>query len=354
MDVTFYKSPRETWTAMLADCRAAKKSIEMEQYILHNDALGNEFLNLFLEKQKAGVNIRLLLDRIGSRTVHDTQVIKDLEAAGAQVRFYNPPLLLDIFSPAKWFPRNHTKTTLIDSEIAYIGGVCLEEDMANWRDTQMRLTGAVVHQIEKSFAHERIGWRSRFKNFVHRHEAAPEVLEYVVHRPRLGPNPIYRRLVRQIHQAKDSILLVTPYFLPPFGLRRAIRKAARRGVKITMMVGGSTDAPLADYASSSYFKWMHRFGITIYLYKNFMLHAKYVVIDDNWATLGSTNLDYLSLKHNREANLIIRDKDIITTLKNHFQDDIKDCNEVDDKYWDSLPWIYKLIGYIGRYLKKIM
>src|SRR5690606_30610731 len=115
MDCTFYKSPGQAWEAMLADCRAATDSIEMEQYILCNDKIGRSFLSLFLEKQRQGVKIRLLLDRIGSRFVYDSDLIRALLDAGAQIRFYNPPRFAHVLRPWRWFPRNHAKTLLIDS-----------------------------------------------------------------------------------------------------------------------------------------------------------------------------------------------------------------------------------------------
>jgi len=354
MDIRFFTSPRATWDAMRADISAAQKSVEMEQYILNNDDVGVGFMNLFLEKQRAGVQVRLLLDRVGSRTLYGSDYIRQLEEAGGQVRFYNPPLLKDLFRPARWFPRNHTKTLLIDSTIGWIGGVCIEAAMADWRDTMIRFTGPAVSMIEEKFHLERIRWRARFKRFVKRDRDERMPFEYIVHRPHLGPNPIYRRLVRAIREAKTSVDLVTPYFLPPFGLRRAIRLAAKRGVKVRVMMSEATDSPLADRVSHSYFPWMYRKGIRIFLYQKTMLHAKYAIVDDAWATIGSSNLDYLSLKHNREANILIRDPSIIATLRGHFDDDMKECIEAGHDYWHNLSWRHRVFGYLGRIMKKIL
>lgn len=354
MDITFYTTPRATWDAMLADCRAAKRSIEMEQYIVANDEIGNAFLDVFLEKLKEGVAVRLLLDRIGSRTVYDSPPIRDIVEAGGQVRFYNPPQWSRVFKPVHWFPRNHTKTLLIDSEIAYIGGVCLEASMADWRDSQIRFTGPAVAGLEARFSLERIKWRTRAREFVRRDHDVKQTLEYIVHRPHLGPNPIYRRMVRAIRNAKTSVCLITPYFLPPYGLRRAMRQAAKRGVKVHVMMSQATDAHIADCVSHSYFPWMYRNKIRISLYAKTMLHAKYVIVDDDWATIGSSNLDYLSLKHNREANAIIRDKPVIATLQKHFNDDLNNCIEAGHDYWHNLPLMHRILGYLGRSIKKIL
>ena len=354
MDIQFFKTPRETWDGMRADIQAARKSIEFEQYIVGNDDVGNGFLQLFLDKQRAGIQVRLLLDRIGSRGVFGSDLIKQLEEAGAQVRFYNPPEFKNIFNPLRWFPRNHTKTLLIDSEIAWIGGVCCHTDMCDWRDTQVRFTGPAVALIEEKFHLERIRWTKRFKQFVKRDRKIDQPFEYIVHRPHLGPNPIYRRLVRAIRNAKVSVDLVTPYFLPPFGLRRAIRGAAKRGVRVRVMMSEATDAPIADRVSHSYFPWMYRKGIRIFLYRKSMLHAKYAIIDDNWATLGSSNLDYLSLKHNREANLMIHDAAIIAQMREQFDDDLKECIEAGKDYWHNLSLRHRVLGYLGRFMKKIL
>lgn len=354
MDFQFFKTPRETWDGMRADIQAARKSVEFEQYIIANDDVGNGFLRLFLDKQRAGVQVRLLLDRVGSRGVYGSALVKQLEEAGAQVRFYNPPLLKHIFMPARWFPRNHTKTLLIDSEIAWIGGVCCEAGMANWRDSQVRFTGPAVALIEEKFHLERIRWTKRFKRFAKRDRDQALPFDYIVHRPHLGPNPIYRRLVRAIRESRVSVDLVTPYFLPPFGLRRAIRRAAKRGVRVRVMMSEATDAPLADRVSHSYFPWMYRKGIRIYLYRKSMLHAKYAIIDDAWATMGSSNMDYLSLKHNREANIIIHDAAIIAKMREQFDSDLNDCIEAGKDYWHSLSLRHRIMGYLGRVMKKVL
>ncbi|MDP9196208.1 MAG: phosphatidylserine/phosphatidylglycerophosphate/cardiolipin synthase family protein [Pseudomonadota bacterium] len=355
MDLKFCKTPRETWDTMLADCRTARVSIEMEQYIVADDPVGRTFLELFLQKLKEGVAVRLLLDRIGSREVFGSDLVQNIVRAGGLVEFYNPPGLMHLFRPALWFPRNHTKTLLVDSEIAWIGGVCLDQDMADWRDTQVRFTGPAIDQVVAHFSRRRAGWRTRFRRLVNpQFRPAGLPVEYIMHRPQLGLNPIYRELMKAIHGAKQSVSLVTPYFLAPFGLRRALAQAARRGVRVSIMMPAASDVPLADCVSHSWFPWMYRKGIRIFLYQGTVLHAKYAVVDDTWATVGSTNLDYLSLRRNREANIVIHDPAIVATLQGHYEEDLAHCAEAGRDYWRSLPLLYRILGYAGRSLRKLL
>lgn len=353
-DICFYLTAGETWEKIYEDCLHAKKSIQFEQYIILDDAVGNSFLKLFAEKAKQGVTVHLILDAIGSRSVLFSPFIEEIENYQGRVVFYNPPFWWKIFFPSRWFPRNHAKTMLIDSEIAYIGGVCLAEYMRGWRDTQARFTGLLVEDVKQDFL---CIWERLTKNIKSTFACLTPVdapLRYVVNLPHLGESPIYKELLAQIQQAKEHIYLVTPFFFPPRKLRKYLKQAVRRGIGVTIIVAAKTDVRLADIIGQSYFHFLIKKGIRIALYTEGTLHAKYAVIDGKWATVGSTNLDYLSLLINREANIITTDATVVAELTRHFFKDIQSCINVDKAFMHNRPFFHKLMGYVGRMIKKLL
>lgn len=356
-DIKFYLSSRDTWQAMYEDCLAAKKSIEFEQYILMNDPLGKQFMQMFADKAKQGVAVRLLLDKVGSRSQYYSPMVKEIKKNGGEVYFYNPIRWLNLLFPKTWFPRNHTKTLLIDSRVAYTGGVCIAEYMKTWRDTQARFTGSLAEQVQREFQYVwgKISKRLKVKrNYSDRNKKVKNLFRYVVHLPKIQSNPVYKELLSQIRAAEKEIYLVSPFFLPPIRLRRALYKAIRRGVKVQVMGSDKTDVPVADRVAHSYYPRFLRRGIKIYIYKTTILHAKYAVVDDRWATIGSTNLDYLSLLRNREANIITEHPETIAELKKHFHNDLINCIEIGPDYWYNAPVLYRLIGYLFRPFRKIL
>lgn len=344
----------EIWDAMYADCLAAQHSIEFEQYIIMDDSAGKRFLELFARKASEGVKVRLMFDGVGSRGIFLSPHLENIRKNGGEVHFYNPLLSRRAFNPARWLPRSHVKTMLIDRRIAHTGSACLWEIMEHWHELHCRFTGGGVADVAHHF--DRI-WEAEEKNEKIRGSAPADMNAergYAVSSPTLHMNQIYKQLLTQIKGAKSSVRLVTPYFLPPHRLRRALIKAARRGVKVEILMSERTDVPLADHVSHSYFPGLLRHKIKLYLYPFQVLHAKYAIIDDTWATVGSTNMDYLSLLKNREANLIIRNHDALVELRAASDAYIRDARIADMKYVHDIPLGQRITGYLGRCMKEVL
>ncbi len=353
-DMTFYYRTSDIWDAMYADCEAAKTSIEFEQYIIMDDSAGKRFLELFATKAVQGVRVRLMFDGIGSRGILISPHLDKIRKAGGEVHFYNPLHSYRAFNPRRWLPRSHVKTMLIDGRIAHTGSACLWEIMEHWHELHCRFTGIGVADVARHFAQI---WEAEEKDErIHGTNPADLTAKagYAVSAPALHINPIYKQLLTQIKAAKSSVRLVTPYFLPPHRLRRALIKAARRGVRVEILMSAKTDVPLADHVSHSYFPGLLRHGIKLFLYPFQVLHAKYAIIDDAWATVGSTNMDYLSLLKNREANLIIRDHAALVDLRAASDAYLRDARTADMQYVHSIPWNQRLAGYLGRCVKEVL
>lgn len=357
METEFYHTPHDAWQVMYDDCAGAESSIYVEHYIMRDDEIGRRFIRLFIDKVKQGVEVALVLDYVGSRGLDKSPLIDEFRKAGGALYFFNPLKWSDIVKPWKWFPRNHNKILLVDHYIGHIGSVCFCDIMRNWRDIHMRFTGRLVQMIEQDFKKLICVFEGNKKerHFFARQKPVPYGrFYYATSEPHLGTNVIYKELLNRIRHAKKEIYLVTPYFLPTKRLLRAIRKAAKRNVAVHIMVSEKTDVPIADRVSRSYMPKLFRRSIHMKLYEPEVLHAKYAVIDREWAMLGSTNLDYLSLLRNREANILVQDKGVVDYLVAQFAKDSMSCIDADWDYWDRTPLSYKLAGYLGRIFKRIL
>ncbi len=335
-----YPRTADAWDAMYADCLSAQKSIEFEQYIILSDEVGMKFMDVFADKARAGVKVTLLLDRVGCRQVFDCEQVRIIREHGGRVSFYNAIGWLNIFRPDSWFPRNHVKSLLIDHKVSYIGGVCIAAEMAEWRDLHVRFTGEPMREMVQNFSGRQGASSSRF--------------EYLVSKPFQLHNPIYEEILQQIRSAKSYVHIVTPYFLAPRRLRKELFRAASRGVEVSVVVAGKTDVPIARYVSHSYFTRMIRRGLNIWSYQPEILHGKYMAVDGKWAMVGSTNMDYLSLLRNREANLTVKDHELVDAIEAQFQDAKQLSQKLPPDFWKSFPLPLRIAGYVGRYMKKIL
>ncbi len=354
-NVKFYLTTQAAWDAIYDDCSKARHSIECEQYILTDKGIGSRLLQLFAEKARQHLRIRLMFDRIGSRSLLASSRINQIVHNGGEIFFYNHLQLPHLLQPWHWFPRDHIKTILIDANIAYTGSVCFDQAMHNWRDTQVRLTGPIIRQVRDDFDYL---WQ-RFTGNHNYHlstQPAPRnnALRYIVSTPTLGRNAIYDEIKKALNHARFAIYLTSPFFIPDQNFMELLYSAAKRGVEIILLVSHNSDAPLADFASQSYFTALLSHGIRVFRYEHSLLHAKSIIVDDDWATIGSTNLDYLSFYYNREANLVIRDKKPIRLLTRHFFNDLKHSYEMQPERWQMRPLSQKFLEYLGRCASRIL
>ena len=319
----FYIRSADAWESMLADCSAARESIDIEQYIFNDDAIGRRFFEILKKKNGEGVSIRILRDAVGSFGFLNSKSEHALAAAGIAIKFFNPIKPWRIGNVSSWFLRDHRKILLVDRTIAHTGGVAIDSHMADWRDTNVRMTGHVVGEVQKSFDQMWIAApRHKFFKF------KPTVREgenflFLANSPRLHGRYIYHDLRRTIRNAKNYIYLTTPYFVPSVLLFTALQRAALRGVDVRVLIPERLDVRIADIASGSYVLLALHAGIKIYRYDGKkILHIKTGVIDDAWGSIGSANIDNLSLLLNFEGNIKSSDPDFIAELKRQFEEDL--------------------------------
>ena len=339
---------------MYEDCAQARHSIEMEQYILNNDEVGQKFMRLFIDKAKSGVDVHLLCDEVGSRSFINSDMVASLRQSGGHFAFYNSLKFIDLFKPQRFFPRTHAKALVIDGAIGYIGGVCFAKEMAGWRDTQIRVTGPVVQQMQEALQRNRRsgGYAPRPDKYQHE-DIHGRDFHYIQNDPGWFRHPIYEALLEAIRNANETICISEAFFIPTRRLRRYLRHAALRGVEVTILVPETSDFLLADWVSLSYAARLLDAGVRIFHYMPTNLHTKTVVVDDNWAMVGSCNMDPLSFFHNRESNLIIQDRKVIETMRADFQNDLKSSNEVMLPVLRRVPLWKKLLGALRAFAASV-
>jgi cardiolipin synthase len=357
----------QTHRAMFDAIAIARDHINIESYILEDAGPGSELRELLLLKRSEGVRINVIYDAFGSRTT-PARYFDSLREAGVQLLEFNP--INPLRHPIRWSMhlRDHRKLLIVDGTLAFIGGVNISsvyssppsrrQSALRWRDTHLQIEGPVVADLQRLYLEH---WQSRAN-------AAPQPAAYFPPLQRVGDhgiavaacaagrrrNPLYRALLAAIRGARHSVCITSAYFVPTRRLVRALVDAARRGVDVRLALPGVSDAwaPLA--AGRSKYGRLLQAGVRIYERHNAILHAKTVVIDDVWVTVGSSNIDWRSLLHNAEANVILVDGDVGQRFAALFEADIAESQELTIDRWRRRGWSARFGEWIARRLEFLL
>ncbi len=328
---------------------AAKSAVDLEYYYLASDSMGWDFAGLLQRKATEGVKVRLIYDAFGCRWT-SLSLFEELEKAGVQLKVYNPPVPL----LKTWNRRDHRKLAIIDGEVAFIGGFNIAEDYCGkysgskcWRDTGVRVQNReLVRELLVLFE---ASWKRRersLKRFLRSRKKRPALLTGTIH---LVPNFGWKQksLIRQeylsaIIHAQQSIDITNPYFVPDHGIRRALKKAGRRGVAVRVLTAGTTDVPPARWAGHATYSGLLRSGVRIFEYQGRVLHAKSAAIDGKWFTVGTANIDHMSFFKNLERNLFGRDAAAAEALSRQFEEDLQSSREIIYQNWKRRSWFAKV------------
>lgn len=327
-----FTNGKELFRDYFAEIRDAKKHIHVLFYIVKDDYLGEEFFTLLKRKAREGVEVRLLLDRIGSFQVNKVTV-RGLRDAGVQFAFSNRIKLPFPFYSSQ--VRNHRKISIIDGEIGYLGGFnvgleYIDEDpkLSPWRDYHLKMSGEGVNFLQSEFlidwneygCENLLGWPAYFPDLPKgevRHQFIPT-----------EAGQLEVSFMRLIQKAERSIMIGTPYFIPSAAIFAELMDAQRRGVNLTVMVPYTADHFLVQEASFRYLRKLLAAGASIYQYKNGFYHAKTIVIDDKICDIGTANFDKRSLFLNKEINCFLYDPAFIEHVKAVIEKDIRDAERL--------------------------
>jgi cardiolipin synthase len=356
---TLYASNEEALNAMLADCAQATTSIVLEQFIFTRDEFSTKLIDVCEARAAAGVDVRFLWDAAGSFSFFGSDIVQELRTKGVKLLFWKT-LIPSYFSAPNyrsWYLRNHRRTAVIDNRIGYTGSICLSDRMKNWRDTNVRMVGPIVADMQHAF--DRMWSRARGKHLP-MPPATPRDREfrYLTNHPAPNGRRLYAALVEAVRSAQKYVYIVTPYFVPTHRLFRVLRLAGHRGVDVRIVIPERSDHfPALDIAARSYFKTLFKSGVRIFLYPNSegnIIHSKAVVVDGEWATVGSLNLDSASLLYNYEANIVTTNTKFAEELASHFVHDMNDSVEVNPEEWSRRFFIEKIPETLIKLVRKFL
>lgn len=351
----FFLVAEDAWSSMYEDCKAATKSILLEQYIFTNDeTIGKKFIDLLIKKAKAGIEVKLLLDGAGSYLFSYSHFVNEMRDAGVEVTFFKPISIWRAYNYASWFFRDHRKLLVVDSIIGHTGGVGINGRMKDWRDTHVRVIGPAVAEMEQAFMNLRAKQLSRKPQRYPKTNDFSKTFHFVTNSPNFQRRYLYKQLIANIRSAQKYIYITSPYFIPDLAIFRALRLASKRGVDVRIITPLVSDHMIVDLATYSYFGIALRTGARIFTYADQVLHAKTVVIDDEWSSVGSSNLDNLSLLFNYEGNIVSTDKEFAQEVKVQFMKDVEHSLEIRRHLWRHRPLWQKVAEVLTWPFHKIL
>jgi cardiolipin synthase A/B len=376
--VHIFANGAQFYPAMREAIMSARLSVNLEAYILEPGKAADLLIDAMVERARAGVEVRVVLDAIGSARMRG-EPMRRLQEGGCRVHFYQP---------VTWYRlhrinnRTHRELLVVDGHVAFTGGAGVadwwweptavsllsrltgtlvwrppERIRAPWRDTMARIEGPVVTALQGVFA----------ENWL---ECCGEILTSPRHWPDPTPaGPVPAMLVRSspsdratvsrvvfqmlIEGAVASIDISTPYFLPDRSLRRALVRAAQRGVRVRVVVPGrSTDQRLVRLASRRMYGELLGAGVQIHEYRPTMTHVKALMVDDAWAVIGTTNMDNRSFEHNDEVNVALMESHVAARLRQDFEADVSASDAITLDAWKRRPLLEKVVGPVCWILER--
>lgn len=342
---TLYNNGAEKMQALIDDIAAAEHYINIQYYILSDDATGQRLRDVLVERARAGVKVRVIYDHVGSFRVK-RRFFREMKDAGIEVYPFFKVSFPTFGSRINW--RNHRKLCIIDGRVGYVGGMNVADRYVTggkfpmWRDLHLRITGQAVSALQYAFA---VDWNAMGRDLlVDEYVPAPGEtqtghlgMQFVTSGPSDHWSNIAFVFLQAISQARKCIYIQTPYFLPTDALLRALQASALAKVDVRIMLPRRSDSDMLRYASFSYIKECLQAGVKFYLYEKGMLHSKAMLVDDEFTTIGSTNFDFRSVEHNFESNLFIYSREFNEQMRAQFLMDQEDCHRVTMTEWRRRP-----------------
>jgi len=364
--VELLRDGAEAYPRMLDAIESAREQILLEMYWFDSDRAGRRFADALVAAARRGVEVAIIYDAVGSIGA-DAAMFAELRAAGAHVAEFGPIApWRRRFRLDRLTLRDHRKILVVDDSVGFTGGcnialawLPLEEGGAGWRDDMVQVRGAAVSALAASVLRtwQGIGGRAVLKvrradpSRLAKHGQKVNVLAESFFRARREISHAY---LHQIYRAKKRVWLRNAYFIPDGSVRRALGRAARRGVDVRVIMPGESDVELVRHASRSTWGYLLRRGVRLFEYQAGILHAKSAVIDGSWSTIGTFNLDYLSLRSNLEVNISVLDEGFGATMEGSFVRDLEQSREIDEASFRFRPLGDRLLELLVYRFRKFL
>ncbi len=353
---------KEKFNVLFDELKKAKRFIHLQYYIIDKDEVGNALKDILIQKVKEGVEVRVIVDDVGSWEIKNKD-FKRLREAGIQIYPF-----LKVRFPAltsKLNYRNHRKIVVIDGLVGFLGGINVADryihgspEYGIWRDTHLKIEGDAVNSMQTIFS---IDWY-----FVSQEELADKKF-YPVKEPKgnklvqicpSGPDTDWPGIMmgyfKIITTAKRYVYITTPYFMPNESVLMALKTAAMGGVDVRVIIPEKSDAYITKLSSMSYLKEMMLSGVKFYFYQKGFIHSKVIVSDDMVSCVGSANMDFRSFEQNFEVTALVYDKDFANEVRVTFEEDFANSKQVILEEWKKRPLKQKTKESLARLLSPLL
>lgn len=341
----FFDDPWRFYNAMLDDLAVAKTSICLETYKFGNDNIGERFRDVLTRKAREGVKVKILIDSWGAGVSHS--FFRELLQHGGEVRFFMKiKFFWDFFT--RNHRRNHRKLLLIDNNISYIGSANITGHSLNWCESVLRIADP---DLNKHFTRIFLTDFRMYKRYVFNRPELTRLIrcgDYEILRdvPSITRQRIKKRYEKLIRNAKQRVVIETPYFLPGFLLRKAMSDAVKRGVDITVIIPRNSDVQLVDIVRGRYLGMLHKNGVNFRLFYPNNLHAKMMMVDNEVYSIGSPNFDYRSFRYQHEIILVGRDEETVSQVKEHIARCLDNSAPFDYEGWKNRPFMQRVFEWV--------
>jgi cardiolipin synthase A/B len=342
----------EIFPAMLGAIQRAKHSINFMCYIWENGRASDRVFDALLERQRAGVQVRLMIDALGGMKAPRKR-IRELRAAGGKFAWYHA---LSFGKITSFYKRNHRRAIVIDGELGFTGGAAVADqwlgdahDGNHWRDQMVEVRGCLANNLQSAFTQL---WANVTGEVLIGTEFYPGPGDgsggvtrhiHVNSSPAQASHPLRVFFWTTIACARERIYLASPYFAPDSSMRRILMERARAGLDVRMLLPSSrTDAPIVRWAAHAYYGRLLAAGIRIFEYQPTMMHAKSLVIDGKWSVVGSANMDIRSKELNQESVIGILDEGFAGQLEKSFLEDLTEAREITAEEWSKRGPLFHL------------
>ena len=359
--VELLMSGKEKFARLFEDIRQAKQSVHLEYFNFRNDSIASLLFDILREKRKEGVEVRAVFDGFGNDSNNQPLKKKHLEKLHADsIEIYE-------FDPIRFpwinhvWPRDHRKIVVIDGRIAYTGGMNVadyyvvgSEQVGEWRDMHCRIEGSAVNELQKIFVRF---WKKLSKEnltdpkYFQGTKAGNKMVGIVNREPHTSNEITRRFFVNVLDNAKDSVKIINPYFMPTNKVMKALKRCAERGVKMDILISAKYDEPLTPDIVMYNMKKLIKRGVNVWRYRPGFHHSKIMMVDGKFCTVGSTNLDARGLRYDYEVNALIMDEETTKKLDQKFIEDTGKSDYVSMEEWKKSRTTWQRFkGWFGHLL----
>ncbi|MCK9380567.1 MAG: cardiolipin synthase [Sulfuritalea sp.] len=371
--LTLLQDGKATYAAMFAAIREAKDHINLESYIIEDDQVGQEFASLLLEQQGRGIQVNIVYDSIGGFNTPKA-FFEELTKAGIAVVEFNPINPLAAKGPWLINNRDHRKLLIVDGKVAFVGGINISSVNSSgsagvppgkttapnvaWRDTDLRIEGPVVGELQKLFMQT---WEKQHGAPLAAKEYFPalkaegnEIVRAIGSTPDDPYSLMYLTLISAIGNAEKQVYLTNAYFVPDPQLLKALIDAAGRGVDVKLILPSHSDSEMVFHAGRWHYSELLNAGIKIHERRGALLHSKTALIDGVWSCIGSSNLDWRSALNNDEINAVVLGRDFAQQMQAAFAKDLAASETIARESWQRRSLLLRVKELIAHLWSRLL